>query len=177
MKRKSRAFRPGATSLEPRAMTSAVDVLPLAATTTVIAGRLPGTYRAGKDNRAVDAPLRVNLSGKGRIQGQQLNLSGALDFGGLRGAGIPDITGTVRLKGVRGTITLQLSGNGGTAPIPKGRFTLDATVVGSTGIYTGLEGDGTAIAQFAKNTLRNKKVGAPIAGNATFSLSLNAVVA
>ncbi len=168
MKRKSRAFRPGTTGLEPRAMTSAVEVAVVALPTTQIAGRLSGRYQAGMDNRAADAPLRVNLTGNGPVPGQgRIRLSGSLDFGGFRVAGAPDITGTVRLTNARGSVTLQLAGSGGFSQIPRNRFTLNATVVDATGVYAGLQGTGTATAQFARSTLRARTPQSPIAGAAS----------
>ena len=175
MKPKSRAFRPGLAGLEPRALMSVAEIAPLVASSVVIAGKIQSKYQAGLDARAADAPLRVKLTGAGKVQGP-VKMAGTLDFGGLRLPLAPDVTGTVRLSNAKGSITLALSGAGGSIVIPRSRVVLDATIVGGTGIYASLQGSGTATAVFAKSTLKAKTLTAPIAGNATFTLNLNATI-
>ncbi|WP_435015375.1 hypothetical protein TA3x_002913 [Tundrisphaera sp. TA3] len=175
MKPKSKAFRPGVSGLEPRAMMSVAEVAPLAATPIVIAGRIQGRYQAGVDRRAADVPLRVNLNGNGNVQGP-IKLVGSIDVGGFRPATSPQITGTVRLVNKRGSITLALTSQDSVGKIPKARIILDATVVGGTGIYSTIQGSGTASAAFAKSVLRAKSPTAPVSGTATYSLNLNATV-
>lgn len=176
MTRKEQAFRPGATALEPRTLLSgaAAEVQALATPITV-AGTIRGNYRAGIDGRAADAPLVVRLTGSGKVQGP-VRLNGSLTLGGFLPVGVPDATGTIRLTNNRGTLVLALSGSGGQLTVPRNRLTLNATVVSGTGIYSTLEGSGTATAVFGRNTLRARSLTAPIAGTATFSVRLDGAI-
>ena len=173
---KSRAFRPGVACLEPRALMSVAQVALLDTSAITVVGKVQGRYQGGMDHRAADVPLHLKLTGNGKVQGESVKLVGSLDLGGYKLVSAPDIAGTVTLKNAKGSITLKLAGFGGPAQIPKSRLTLDATVVGGTGIYSTLHGTGTASAIFGKSTLRSKSAVGPIAGTASFSLNLDATI-
>jgi len=186
MNRRSRAFRPGATSLETRVVLSTANVLSevslLAATTarpsTVTTGTLAGKYIAtGEDLRAADAPYKVDLNGTGNIRGLgKVTMTGALNFGGMQVPNHPDISGTVTLSNDKGSLTIQLTGSGGFRRIPNSRFGLSASIVSGTGAYQNVRGIGNANAHFGPNTIQSVTTPSPIGGSLTLKLNLRAPI-
>lgn len=162
MERKTRAFRPQATTLEfkrllsltatPAPETAEVSILTERSGTTpaaVVTSTVRGRYAAGEDNRAADAPLHVRLNGNGRVDGiGRARLSGALDLGGFRVTGSQDVSGTLVLSNARGSVRLQLAGSGGFNPVPNGRFVTTVSSVKGTGAYAGFQRTGTVLFQF-----------------------------
>ena len=175
MIRHPRAFRPEATSLEPKLLLSVAQ--PLAQVTTLAAtaqaaNTVMGHYFAPKDMRAADAPLDANLDGSGKVDHLgRAKLTGSLQFGGLRTPG-PDITGRVTLTNARGSVTLQLVGTGGNGPVADTTFALQASVVKGTGAYKNFRQIGTATVQFGPNLARSIIAPSPIGGNMTIQFHL-----
>lgn len=186
MKYKARAFLPQATELESKVLLS-VTASPGPVTTEVslLAGRsettaraaitstIRGNYFASEDNRPADAPLHVRLEGMGRIKGIGRGmLSGSLDLGGFRVSGQADVTGILTVTNARGTVTLRLTGFGGFAEVPNGRFVTSISSVKGTGAYTGFQRHGTVTIQFGENVIRAIKAPSPIGGAMTVTMRL-----
>ncbi len=188
MNRKPHVFQPQATPLESRLLLSLV-ITPSSETPEVpsersgttpaeaITSTVKGSYFAVEDNRAADAPLHVQLGGTGRVNGiGRAKLSGALDLGGFRLAGATDVTGTLTLTNAKGNVKLQLSGSGGFADVPNGRFVTTVTAVKGTGAYRGFQRNGTVTVQFGPNQVRSIKAPSPIGGTMMVTLSLKPLV-
>lgn len=171
MNRTSRAFRPGASALEPRALLSAAQVAVSAVGTPRLSGRITGQYQGGQDNRAADAPLRVVLAGNGPVLGRS-RMTGMLAFGGYRLAGLADVNGSLTLTNGRGSIKIQLSGPGGFEPVSGNRFELDASIVSGTGAYTNVRGIGSAVVAFGGKANRADPTPGPIGGQVAIVLNL-----
>lgn len=190
MNRKTRSFRPQAAELESKFLLSltgapapdAAEVAiladrsgttPAAAITNVVQGR----YFAAEDNRAADAPLHVQLNGNGRVNGiGKARLTGALDLGGFRIAGAPDVSGTLTLSNARGTVKLRLTGSGGFGEVPGHQIVTTASVVKGTGAYRGFQREGTATFDFGANQVQSIKAPSPIGGTLTVTLRLKPLV-
>src|SRR5262245_61261334 len=186
MKRKVRAFLPQAIALESRSMLSAIaTTAPEAAEVSILSERsgttapvamtntIRGTYFAPEDNRAADAPLHVSLDGIGRVRGiGRAKLSGSLDLGGFPLAGQPDVSGTLTLTNARGVVTLRLTGSGGFAEVPNGRFVTSVSSVEGTGAYARFHRKGTVTFLFGANEVRCIQAPCPIGGDVTVQLSL-----
>jgi hypothetical protein len=186
MRRKARAFVPQATALESRSLLSATaTTAPGAAEVSILSERsgttapvaitntIRGTYFAPEDNRAADVPLHVSLDGMGRVRGiGRAKLSGSLDLGGFRLAGQADITGTLTLTNGRGTVTLRLTGSGGFAEVPNGRFVTSVSSIEGTGAYARFHRKGTVTFLFGPNEIRCIRAPCPIGGAMTVRLSL-----
>src|SRR4051794_41934046 len=109
MDRRRRSFQPEATELESKILLSLTATpAPETAEVTRLSDRsgttpavaitdtVQGRYFAAEDNRAADAPLHVQLNGSGRVSGiGKAKLSGSLDLGGVRVAGLQEGGGTV----------------------------------------------------------------------------------
>lgn len=178
MGNKKREFRPCVDDLEARVALSAAPVQVVLAsvdtTRATVAGTIPGKYLATEqDNRPADQPLQVGVTAAGRVRGLgRATMTGSLEFGGFRPINQPDITGTVTLSNSQGSVTIRLTGFGGSGRIPSHRFGLDASIVSGTGVYANLRGLGTASLLFGKNTVRSITTPSPIGGALTLTLSL-----
>ena len=186
MKRKARAFLPQATALESRSMLSATATMaPEAAEVSILSERsgttapvaitntIRGSYFAPEDNRAADVPLHVSLQGIGRVRGiGRAKLSGSLDLGGFRVPGQADISGALTLTNARGTVTLRLTGSGGFAQVPDGRFVTSVSSVAGTGAYAGFHRKGAVTFLFGENEVRCIRAPCPIGGAMTVILGL-----
>lgn len=187
MDHKRRRFRPSPDSLEarvalhmgghsidtqaeintPSLVTQAeVNRLPAVTQHVLAMGSLSGRYLAtGQDNRPADQPLQVGVNAVGRVQGLgHVTVTGSLQFGGFLLPGRPDVSGTVTLSNARGSVTVALTGTGGSGPIPNRRFRLDALVIGGTGAYADLTEVGTATALFGRNAVRSGTTPDPLGG-------------
>jgi hypothetical protein len=138
---------------------------------------IQGRYFAAEDNRSADAPLHVSLSGMGAIRGiGRAKLSGFLDLGGFHPAGRPDVSGTLTLTNARGTLTLRLTGSGGSADVPDSRLVTTVSGVKGTGAYAGVRHHGTVAFQFGPNQILSFAAHGPIGGQLTVTLRLRPVV-
>jgi hypothetical protein len=190
MKRKARVFRPQATALESKSLLSVtattapepaeVSILSERGGTTApiaITDTITGSYFAAEDNRAADAPLHVSLNGTGRVRGiGRAKLSGSLDLGGFRISGQPDVSGTLTLTNARGTVSLRLTGSGGFAEVPNGRFVTSVSKVNGTGAYASFHRKGTVTFLFGENEVRSIKAPSPIGGAMAVRFSLKQLV-
>jgi hypothetical protein len=178
MGNKKREIRPCVDNLEARVAMSAgpveVTLVSAATTRTTVAGSLSGKYLAtGQDNRPADQPYEVAVEATGRIHGLgRVTMTGSLAFGGFRPRNEPDVTGTLTLTNVRGSVTIRLTGFGGNGQIPNRRFGLDALIINGTGAYTNLRGLGKATVLFGKNIVRSITTPSPIGGTLTLNLNL-----
>ena len=174
MIRKARTFQPGATTLESRLLLSLATARSAEVRASKVAtGSIPGRYFAPPDNRAADAPLHVDLTGAGRVRGLgRVTLRGSLDLGGFRVTGSADVSGSLILTNARGSVTLRLTGSGGFAEVPNGRFA--TTVAGSsgTGAYAQARRSGKVVVQFGANEVRSFAAPSPIGGAMTVKLRL-----
>lgn len=188
MKRK--AFQPQAAELESKLLLSYTGApAPSTAEVSILADRsgstpataitnsVKGNYFAAEDNRAADAPLHVQLNGNGRVNGLgRAKLSGSLDLGGFRVAGMNDVGGTLTLSNGKGTVKLELSGAGGFNQVPNGTFVTNVTATSGTGAYRGFQRSGTVTFHFGESQVRSIKSPSPIGGAMTVTLSLKPLV-
>ena len=178
MGNKKREIRPCVDNLEARVAMSAgpaeVTLFSAATTRTTVAGFLSGRYLAtGQDNRPADEPYEVGVEATGRVHCVgRVTMTGSLAFGGFGLRNQPDVTGTVTLNNVRGSVTVRLTGFGGNGQIPNRRFGLDALIVSGTGAYTNLRGHGNATVLFGKNIVLSIAAPSPIGGTLRLNLNL-----
>jgi hypothetical protein len=151
-----------------------VTLVSAATTRTTVAGSLSGRYLAtGQDNRPADQPFEVGVEATGRVHGlRKVTMTGLLAFGGFRPRNQPDVTGTVTLTNVRGSVTVRLTGFGWNGQIPNRRFGLHALIVSGTGAYTNVRGLGKASVLFGENIVRSITAPSPIGGTLTLNLNL-----
>ncbi|WZO98428.1 hypothetical protein EP7_000007 [Isosphaeraceae bacterium EP7] len=183
---KTHAFRPGSEDLEMRLALSSGIQSPQAAIGSLhkaptprptVAGSLAGRYFAsGLDNRPADEPYRVDVNAIGRVTGLgRVTMTGTISFGGFTIGG-QGIVGRVTLTNAKGSITVHLTGNDGSSPIPGRRVPLTASISEGTGAYAGTQGAGRAGVHFGPNLIRSITTPSPIGGRLAFNISMGPLV-
>ncbi len=187
MSRKPKSFRPSLISLESRRLLNASPHVSLRSAEVSVLGDaaprsgqkrinvLKGDYSASRENRIADKPLRVNLTGSGKVKWLgRVRMEGVLNFGGFLPRESPSLQGQVTLTNTRGRVTLVLTGFDGHSTVPGGTFLTTASVGGDTGAFKNLLRIGNVRLGFGPITAPSPASPSttPLTGTLTMALSL-----